>query len=182
MFGMDFDYDYFRKARWIVFILCCVIFGTMFGWYNYMDKKHSSIVGQDGIRYWSYREACDNHDYQAAHKFITLMSKEIVDSWNPKKWSQSDIKEATGYVFQHEVSYLLAEMGEDANTRVLFLIKELPKGVYSDDYCDDVLNIAILTGNKKLASDIIALYKDESQKDVAKEKLQEAVESGKFDD
>lgn len=180
MFDMDFDVS--SKIRWIILLICAIFGGTMIGCFHYCENKHSSIVGQDGIRYWSYREACDNHDYEAAHKFITLMSKELGGSWDPDKWSQSDIDEATAYVFQHEVSYLLAEMGEDANTRVLLLIKELPNQVYSDDYCDFVLDIAIMTRNKTLAEDVISLYKGDDQQDEAKEKLQEAIESGKFED
>ena len=122
---------------------------------------------------------CADNDYVAAHKYLTAMEDA---SGKDKTITDSIITEATQYVFEREVTYLLTEKGEQSNTRVLFLIKELPDGMDNDKCCDYVQDMAIMTHNEDLAQSILELYHEPSNKSSASKRFKEAQKSGKFSD
>lgn len=118
-------------------------------------KKHTTVLGQNGTRYESYREACDDYDFQAAHDFITLMEKEKDGSFT-KEWDDYDVDEAIKYVFQREASYLLLEIGEDGERRVIYLINESPQNqqISNGSY---VVDLAIMDENTDFAMKVLGV-------------------------
>lgn len=135
-----------------------------------------SSVKYDG----NYREACRNMDFEAAHKILDKMVAEKTSIYDDDK----DVIEATDYIFNAESLYLVSQNTSDANTRVVYLLSELPiKGKalpegmeydgddnYDDDggytsyisyvnrfnsKCLSILNTAISVGNQEVAEKVL---------------------------
>ena len=137
----------------------------------------------------NYREACRNLDFEAAHKILDKITTK--DSWWDGHTSKEDIIAATDYIFNAETLYLTSQNTEEANTRVVYLLSELPiegradpegaKIELTDDLSDDggftayrsyvnrfnskclsILNTAISVGNKEVAEKIIPMIKEDA--------------------
>ena len=135
----------------------------------------------------NYREACRNMDFEAAHKILDKMIAEKTSIYDDDK----DVIEATDYIFNAESLYLVSQNTSEANTRVVYLLSELPiKGKplpegseYSenDDVEDDggytsyisyvnrynskclsILNTAISVVNQEVAERIISMIKEDA--------------------
>lgn len=136
-----------------------------------------------------YREACRNLDFEAAHKILDKITTK--DSWWDGHTPKEDIIAATDYIFNAETLYLTSQNTEEANTRVVYLLSELPiegradpegtKIELTDDMSDDggftayrsyvnrfnskclsILNTAISVGNKEVAEKIIPMIKEDA--------------------
>lgn len=145
----------------------------------------------------NYREACRKLDFEAAHKILDKMTTK--NSWWDGRTPEKDIIAATDYIFNAETLYLTSQNTEEANTRVVYLLSELPiegradsEGTeidISDDMSDDggfkayksyvnrfnskclsILNTAISVGNKEVAEKIISMIKDDASTITKKKK------------
>lgn len=134
----------------------------------------------------NYREACRNMDFEAAHKILDKMVAEKT-SYDDDK----DVIEATDYIFNAESLYLVSQNTSEANTRVIYLLSELPiKGkalpegmeYEGDDYLDEdggytsymsyvnrfnskclsILNTAISVGNQEVAEKVLSMIKEDA--------------------
>ena len=142
-----------------------------------------SSVKYDG----NYREACRNMDFEAAHKILDKMVAEKTSIYDDDK----DVIEATDYIFNAESLYLVSQNTSEANTRVVYLLSELPiKGKalpegmeyedgdnYDDDggytsymsyvnrfnsKCLSILNTAISVGNQEVAEKVLSMIKEDA--------------------
>lgn len=134
-----FYFYYNPKLGCVGFFVCCALLGCIALYINYLDNKHTTIVGQNGTRYESYREPCDDNDFQAAHEFIMLMEKEKDGSWT-HKWNQHDIEKAKEYVFRKEALFLMSQNDETAKKRIIYLLKEEGS---SNDHVSMLIDLAI---------------------------------------
>lgn len=142
-------------------------------WY----QEKIEVVGENGQIYDNYYEPCSNNDFVAAHLFLDKMK---VASQKDVSITEEAISDATMYVFQKETTFLLTGVGEDANKRVLFLVKELPASLNANG-CDMLMDIAIMIKDAQLCKDIIELYESEEHKTEANKKYKQALKEGKFD-
>lgn len=149
----------------------------------------NSIKGENGKEYESYREACRDGDFDAAHKFLDMMKDNAED-----RKDQEKVAEAERYIFNNEVNYLASLNSSDANARIIFLLNEKPEEgkkqeeglvIYKEGHsagstteseyyryskwcawhnsmCDLVLDLAISTGNHDLAKRILPLFKNDA--------------------
>lgn len=135
----------------------------------------------------NYREACRNMDFEAAHKILDKMVAEKTSIYDDDK----DVIEATDYIFNAESLYLVSQNTSEANTRVIYLLSELPiKGkalpegmeYEGDDYLDEdggytsyisyvnrfnskclsFLNTAISVGNQEVAEKVLSMIKEDA--------------------
>ena len=136
----------------------------------------------------NYREACRNMDFEAAHKILDKMVAEDKNIFDGDK----DVIEATDYIFNAESLYLVSQNTSEANTRVIYLLSELPiKGKAlpegmeyegGDDYLDEdggytsymsyvnrfnskclsILNTAISVGNQEVAEKVLSMIKEDA--------------------
>ena len=135
----------------------------------------NAIIGENGKEYESYREACRDGDFDAAHKFLDRM-KEDVEDWA----SNEKFQEAEDYVFNYEVNALISQNSEEANTRIIYLLNEIPiEGTkepvgtitVSSEYGEScsryniklnkILELAISVGNQDIAKKLLPLYKED---------------------
>ena len=134
-----------------------------------------TIKGENGTEYENYREACRDGDFNAAHKFLDRM-KEEADDWE----SNQKVQEAEDYIFNNEVNALISQNSEEANTRVIYLLNEIPiegtkpsigeitSGSAYGESCsrfniklNKILEVAISTGNQDIAKKILSMYKED---------------------
>lgn len=110
------------------------------------------------------------------------------------------------YVYKNEIQLIVVDLGgKEANDKVAFLLDAIPVIGYIDEtvryiggypteveehkvwrtqydrLCDVVLNLAINRRNKELAQTALLHYKEDSKKDAAKQKYEEAVALGMFE-
>lgn len=141
----------------------------------------NAIKGENGKEYESYREACRDGDFDAAHKFLDRMKEKKAKDWEDVK----KMEEAEDYVFNYEVNTLVSQNSEEANTRIIYLLNEIPiegtkqpigKHFYNgSDYgnccnrfnikLNKILELAISTGNQDIAKKILPLYKEDENRD-----------------
>lgn len=143
-------------------------------WWN---QEKIEVVGENGQTYDNYYEPCTNNDFVAAHLFVDKMK---VASKKDVTITEKAISDATMYVFQKEATFLLTGVGEDANKRVLFLVKELPDSLNANG-CDMLMDLAIMIKDAQLCKDVIELYESEEHKTEANKKYKQALKEGKFD-
>lgn len=168
-----------------------------------------SVKGADGKEYDSYQAACRNEDFNAAYEWIE---------------KNNGSEEDKDYVFNAEMLFLSSQNTEEASNRIIYLLSEfqipgtpvVPSRRYEgkeyeeaknylagiqrfNNRCNNVLDLAITQGNKKLARAVVALFKKEFSIDdnssmgiidvwwetsdeisEAKEKLEKAIEEGAF--
>ncbi len=137
----------------------------------------------------NYREACRNMDFEAAHKILDKMVAE--NKGSSLFGEDKEVIEATDYIFNAESLYLVSQNTSEANTRVVYLLSELPMkgrampegseisgideldgdGGYTayissaDRYnskCLAILNTAISVGNQEVAEKILSMIKDDA--------------------
>lgn len=135
----------------------------------------------------NYREACRNMDFEAAHKILDKMVAEKTSIYDDDK----DVIEATDYIFNAESLYLVSQNTSDANTRVVYLLSELPikgrplqegeqyhdsdevedDGGYTsymsyvnrfNSKCLSILNTAISVGNQEIAEKMLSMIKEDA--------------------
>lgn len=145
----------------------------------------------------NYREACRNMDFEAAHKILDKMVEE--NKGSSLFGEDQEVIEATDYIFNAESLYLVSQNTSEANTRVVYLLSELPmKGrampegseisdideldgdggytsyiSYANRYnskCLAILNTAISVGNQEVAEKILSMIKDDASSITKKEK------------
>lgn len=167
-----------------IYLVICLIFGGVVLLYEKWDnitrwwyQEKIEVVGENGQIYDNYYEPCSNNDFVAAHLFLDKMK---VASQKDVSITEEAISDATMYVFQKETTFLLTGVGEDANKRVLFLVKELPASLNANG-CDMLMDIAIMIKDAQLCKDIIELYESEEHKTEANKKYKQALKEGKFD-
>lgn len=148
----------------------------------------------------NYREACRNMDFEAAHKILDKMVEE--NKGSSLFGEDKEVIEATDYIFNAESLYLVSQNTSEANTRVVYLLSELPmkgtadpegteigkSGWYSDDEgfmlyknyvnrfnskCLSLLNTAISVGNKEVADRVLSMIKDDASTITKKKKEDE---------
>lgn len=141
----------------------------------------------------NYREACRNMDFEVAHKILDKMMapNDIWDDFLERRVDQKEITAATDYIFNAETLYLISQNTDDANTRVVYLLSELPIEGRADpegseiDFsesldkhegymayksyvnrfnskCLSILNTAISVGNQDVAEKIIPMIKEDA--------------------
>ena len=175
-------------------LLFAIIGFTVFSFYGcwLYDSDNSSVSGSNGSgsndyesseglsdrkkEYESYREACRDGDFDAAHKFLDRM-KEDVEDWD----SEQKYREAEDYVFNYEVNALVSQNSEEANTRIIYLLNEIPiegtkqpigdteygGSVYGNSCnrfnikLNQIMELAISLGNQDIAKKILPLYKED---------------------
>ena len=141
----------------------------------------NTIKGENGKEYENYREACRDGDFDAAHKFLDRLKEEVID-WS----SDHKYQEAEEYIFNYEVNALVSQNSEEANTRIIYLLNEIPiegtkqpigvtSHYYGSDYgnscnrfnikLNKILELAISTGNQDIAKKILPLYKEDEHRD-----------------
>ena len=81
------------------------------------SKEKLTVTGQNGQEYESYQECCAAQDFQAAHQFLAKM--ENSDDW------QSEVYDAKRFVFKQEALYLVSLGSEEAQKRIIYLLKEV---------------------------------------------------------
>ena len=128
----------------------------------------------------NYREACRNMDFEAAHKILDKMVAEDKNIFDGDK----DVIEATDYIFNAESLYLVSQNTSEANTRVIYLLSELPikgkalpegmeyeGGGYTsymsyvnrfNSKCLSILNTAISVGNQEVAEKVLSMIKEDA--------------------
>lgn len=140
-----------------LFIIC--IFPAMAVWLSWDDitewwyKTEITVKGENGDKFHSYQAACEANDYEAAHTYVIKMEEA---SNNDRTITTNDILEAKEYVFKKEVTFLLLEGGNNATTRTLYLIKELPDSIQVKNG-SLVVDLAIMGKNSSLAKDVLGL-------------------------
>lgn len=135
-------------------------------------------------------EACAKGDFETAHKIL-----EGFDT----RYEKNEYYQCFDYVYRQELEFVVAEMnGKEANDKVAFLLGAIPplgvpngNSFEKEDYqkwiehydalCDVVLNLAINRKNNDLAQTALLHYKQDSKKDAAKQKYEEAVALGVFE-
>lgn len=141
----------------------------------------------------NYREACRNMDFEAAHKILDKMMEpnDIWDDFLERRVDQEEITAATDYIFNAETLYLISQNTDDTNTRVVYLLSELPIEGRADpegskiDFselsdknegymayksyvnrfnskCLSILNTAISVGNQEVVEKIIPMIKEDA--------------------
>lgn len=137
----------------------------------------------------NYREACRNMDFEAAHKILDKMVAE--NKGSSLFGEDKEVIEATDYIFNAESLYLVSQNTSEANTRVVYLLSELPMkgrampegseisgideldgdGGYTayissanryNSKCLTILNTAISVGNQEVAEKILSMIKDDA--------------------
>ena len=138
-----------------------------------------TVTGADGKVYESYREACRNGDFEAAHKFIDKYKDNSIrnHSYEDRVLAQ----EAEDYIFNYEINTLISQNSIEANDRIIFLFNEItisgkkgPIGVEHirgtaygascaafNEKCNKVLETAISLKNQDLAKKLLSLYKED---------------------
>lgn len=135
----------------------------------------------------NYREACRNMDFEAAHKILDKMVAEKTSIFDDDK----DVIEATDYIFNAESLFLVSQNTSEANTRVVYLLSELPikgrqlqegeqynendevedDGGYTsymsyvnrfNSKCLSILNTAISAGNQEIAEKVLSMIKEDA--------------------
>ncbi len=135
----------------------------------------------------NYREACRNMDFEAAHKILDKMVAEKTSIFDDDK----DVIEATDYIFNAESLFLVSQNTSEANTRVVYLLSELPikgrqlqegeqynendeiedDGGYTsymsyvnrfNSKCLSILNTAISVGNQEIAEKVLSMIKEDA--------------------
>ena len=136
---------------------------------------NNTVKGENGKEYESYREACRDGDFDAAHKFLDRLKDEIDDRASKEKY-----QEAEDYVFNYEVNALVSQNSEEANTRIIYLLNEIPiEGTKQSigtisagtDYgiscnrfnikLNKILELAISMRNQDIAKKLLPLYKED---------------------
>lgn len=179
------------------------------------ESKEKTVTSADGNnainekKYESYREACRDGDFDAAHKLLDRMKE------NAKDWEdENKVQEAEDYIFNNEVNALVSQNSEEANTRIIYLLNEIPiegiklsigtnassSGSLYGKSCNryniklnQILELAISTGNQDIAQKILPLYKEDEiirdwdvvaytyeTKNAAQKKYDDAVKTGAF--
>ncbi len=134
---------------------------------NKDDSTSNTEVSSNDKEYDSYQSACRNQDFEAAYEWI-------------EKHNGSE--EDKDYVFNAEMLYLTSLGTEEASNRIVYLLAEFKmsgtpvnEGNHYGDQkevaknyiegllrhnrrCDNVLDMAIIQGNKALAKKIITMY------------------------
>lgn len=195
------------KKNFIFMALLGLVMATLSGCGS-KSIGSNAIIGENGKEYESYREACRDGDFDAAHKFLDRM-KEDVEDWA----SNEKFQEAEDYVFNYEVNALISQNSEEANTRIIYLLNEIPiegtkqpigeTSFHGSNYgnscnrfnikLNKILELAISTGNQDIAKKILPLYKEDEHRDytsitgynydtrdAAQAKYDEAVANGAF--
>lgn len=150
-----------------------IMFLLVFLWiYDLQQQKKGEVKGENGVTYTSYREACRNADFNAAHVFLDRMKKELDKEYSYDLNKQ--ITEAEDFIFNNEANYLVSLNTEEANMRVIYLLNEIivtptPLEEWVSDIrklpcarfnnrCNHILNLAISVGNQDMAKAIIPVY------------------------
>lgn len=102
-------------------------------------KTEITVKGADGTIYESYQECCAAEDFQAAHQFLAKMQNS--DDW---RWKVDDAKK---FVFKQEALYLVSLGSEEAQNRLIYLLKE--GGAYNSDIFM-LIDLAIANGDDAL--------------------------------
>ena len=97
-----------------------------------------SVKGANGETFESYQECCSANDYEAAHLYLTKMKNAIGDDWDKER----EYKEARSYVFKKETLFLMSQESEDAQKRIIYLLKEQQGGQTDQEEYNN--NIAML--------------------------------------
>lgn len=159
-----------------------------------------TVTGDNGKTYTSYQAACRNQDFNAAHDFLDYLCSIYIEAiggastygthlagekyFTPK----NNYFNALEYIYKQEIMYLISENGDEAASRVAFLLNEFqPVGTkpqagivdfhevsdnsnldaYSssvqhfNQICDMILDIAISQRCSNVAHNILTLYKDD---------------------
>lgn len=163
----------------IIFIILLITYGmNQTAFHRWWNKVDIEVKGENGKDYDSYHEACNDYDFEAAHKYIDEMEHA---SKTDRTIGDDDIKEAYLYVFKKEVSYLMTE-GDVDDVKILYLIKELPINSWQvDKCCDFVIDMSIMLKKESLCKDVLELFEYEENKDKAKKKYEDALNDGKFE-
>ena len=114
------------------------------------SSKNGSVTGADGKKYESYKEACRDNDFEAAHVFIddlfSTYEKTVKDetdfdgdSGEKIKAAASNYCVAANYVYSKELRFLANLNEDEAWNRALYLVKEMD--VVGRKYPKDTQNI-----------------------------------------
>lgn len=160
--------------------------------YKKYSKRHQydyEVVGKNGVKYESYKEACEDGDFAAAHKCLIEIAK-------LRGENSSEYREGCADVFSNESKYLISTNDETSAKRLIFLLSELedilytssertPSGSSNEHYtnehdsrCISLLNLAISVGNKYVIKMILPQLIKQENKNIAKEKCQKTIENG----
>lgn len=99
------------------------------------ENREIVIKGDDGKIYGSYREACREGDFAAAHKFLDKLKEESDDYKSRRK-----VYEAEDYIYKQEALFLMSQNDDSAKKRLIYLIKEEERG---EELVELILDIAI---------------------------------------
>ncbi len=145
--------------------------------------------GTDGNYYNSYIEAAQHGEFTVAHTLVNQTwqkYKKVSQRKDHEDQAEQLYKQymtETADLFVKEMTYLIGDGSEEASNRVAFLLVNLPTeydaNAYSDR-CNDVFNLAIITGNEYLAKKVLAMYKQNEAKNQAIKKYKQAVKEGAF--
>lgn len=118
-----------------------------------------SVKGANGETFESYQECCSANDYEAAHLYLTKMKNAIGDDWDKER----EYKEARSYVFKKETLFLMSQESEDAQKRIIYLLKEQQGGqTDQQEYNNNIamlIDLAIENGEVDYVKTLASQYK-----------------------
>lgn len=129
-------------------------------------EKKITVKGADGTEYESYQECCAAQDFQAAHQFLAKMKNSIIEkeSSSEKYQAEKMFNEAKEEVFKQEALFLMSQNNEEAQSRILYLLKEEGDNT---DHIDMLVDLAIENDDEKFAKTLANQFSGS----VAKERL-----------
>lgn len=180
------------NSKIIITIFSCLAIGfilfvvVVLGVKRYREvKDRIEVVGENGKKYTSYNDALYDLDFVSAHNFVDKMNESVKKGPLEWKYRPEEVQEAYENVFKKEVSYLMYEMHEIDNVKIIYLIKEVPRVDFcfssNDDLCDYVLDMSIMLKNEELCKMVLEIYESDENKGEATLKYKQALKEGKFD-
>ena len=158
-----------KHLKLLATIVCSVVIALMTTSCS-SDSDKSSEIQLDN----SYREACENGDFEKAHNIVNSFQTEVDkfaaenemikhsfwtgrddSNWEKYKQLVKMYLGASEFVYSAEIRYLLSDVDEDCDKRVIFLINEMESQLarYGND--------GNLSGNiKELADEILTRIKE----------------------
>jgi len=131
-------------------------------------EKKITVKGTDGTEYESYQECCEAQDFQAAHQFLAKMKNAIIEkeSSSEKYQAEKMFNEAKEEVFKQEALFLMSQNNEEAQSRILYLLKEEGDNT---DHIDMLVDLAIENDDEAYVKRLTNLYKKDVDDDILKQ-------------
>ncbi len=128
-------------------------------------EKKITVKGADGTEYESYQECCAAQDFQAAHQFLAKMKNAIIEkeSSSEKYQAEKMFNEAKEEVFKQEALFLMSQNNEEAQSRILYLLKEEGDNT---DHIDMLVDLAIENDDEDFVKALTKQYKGSISSDI----------------